>query len=82
MSSPSSIATVYCTLAHSSKTGGSRILTQNVGAIVHVQQVPQDFFILVWFPKILSAQIRLMMKNQRIIRRDAFDPSSAGNIGR
>jgi hypothetical protein len=41
-----------------------------------------EYTIRVWFPKILSAEIRLMMENQRIIRGDAFDPSSAGNIGR
>jgi hypothetical protein len=45
----------------------------------HVPRLNTDHL---WFPKILSAQIRLMMENQRIIRRDAFDPSSAGNIGR
>src|SRR5262245_57834266 len=34
------------------------------------------------FPKFSSAQIRAMRENQRIIRRDACDPSFAGNVCR
>ena len=34
------------------------------------------------FPKISSVQIRAMRQNQRIIRRDGFDPSSAGDVCR
>ena len=34
------------------------------------------------FPKIPSMQIRVKRENQRIIRRDACDPSSARNVCR
>jgi hypothetical protein len=34
------------------------------------------------FPKIISARIRAMRQNQRMIRRDARDPQSAWDVCR